>query len=592
MYDYKAPQRDIDFVYREVLDYETHLQSFPQYQDLTWDVWTAIVAETAKFSEEVIAPLNQSGDAEGCELEGGEVRTPTGFKEAYKQFAEAGWQSLIGEEEFGGQGMPQSLSTCLIEMRGSANWSWASFIGFGLAGAKTLKAEGSKELQQTYLPPIYSGETLGTMCLTEPHCGTDLGLMRTKAAPQEDGSYRISGTKIFITAGDHDFTDNITHIVLARIEGAPEGVGGISVFVVPKVLENGESNGVSCGSLEHKMGIKGSATCVMNFEEATGYLIGEPNKGLRGMFHMMNWARIGTGVQGLCHAELGLQKSVGYARDRLQMRSLSGVKNQDGPADPIIVHPDVRRMLLTQKAIAEGGRLLVAYCAQLMDISDDCPDKEKAKRAHEELSYLTPILKAFMTESGFESASLAVQCFGGHGYIKEWGVEQNLRDCRISMLYEGTTGVQALDLLGRKVLASQGEAMKPFMGKVATFCEDNADHPLAQQVGLVSKKLGDLTAKIGAAAMKNPDEVGAASVDYMMYSGYVVMAYLWAKASVVAQQKLDAGEGDSAFYDAKLKTAGFYFERLLPRTESLAKTMLSGASNLMDMDAEQFLSQL
>ncbi|MBR9804916.1 acyl-CoA dehydrogenase, partial [bacterium] len=421
--------------------------------------------------------------------------------------------------------------------------------------------------------------------------------LSTKAAPQADGRYKISGTKIFISAGEHDLSDNIVHIVLARLPDAPAGTKGISLFIVPKFLPDadgnaGERNQLACGSLEHKMGIHGNATCVMNFDGATGYLIGPPNKGLNCMFTFMNAARVGTGLQGLAHAEFGFQNSLAYAKDRLQMRALSGKKAPEKPADPIIVHPDVRRMLLTQKAFAEGGRAFSYYTGLMLDKLTKSQSEEEKKEAEELLSLLTPILKAFMTEVGFESANLGLQCFGGHGYIQEWGVEQNVRDSRISMLYEGTTGIQALDLLGRKVLGSQGEVLRKFTKIVHKFCEANKDHPtLGGMIGELAEKnkeWGDVTMKVGMAAMENLEEVGAASVDYLMYSGYVVLAYFWALSAVAAQKALDGGASDAAFYEAKLKTANFYYKRLLPRTTSLVATMTSGADVLLDLDAEHF----
>ena len=412
MYEYKAPQRDTHFVYQDLFDFSSHYQSLAKYEEVTPELWSSIVAEGARFAENVVAPLNQSGDEQGCSWNEGAVTTPGGFREAYQQYQQAGWPSLDFEPEEGGQGLPESLKVVLGEYLGTANYAWSSLIGFGWAASKSLRAYASRELCEMYIPKYCTGEWLGTMCLTESHCGTDLGLMRTRAVPNADGSYSITGTKIFITSGDHDLTDNIVHLVLARLEGAPAGTAGISVFVVPKFLDDngkpGERNGVQCGSIEHKMGIKGSATCVMNFDEARGYLVGEPNQGLRAMFLMMNAARVGTGMQGLGHAEMGLQKSAAYAQERLQMRSLGGPKNPDGPADAIIVHPDVRRMLLTQKAIAEGGRMLVAYCARLIDIYNAHENPEERKRADQQLSFLTPVVKAFLTELGFESASLEI----------------------------------------------------------------------------------------------------------------------------------------------------------------------------------------
>lgn len=592
MAEYKAPLRDMQFTMYELLGYEQHWQSLPKFAETGADIANAIMEENAKFCENVLAPLNQSGDAEGCHWEDGKVTTPKGFKEAYAQFVEAGWPSMTHSPEHGGQGLPPSLGLILNEMVGTANWSWAMYPGLSHGAMNTIEAHGTDEQKQVYLTKLVSGEWTGTMCLTEAHCGTDLGMLRTKAEPNPDGSYSISGTKIFISAGEHDMAENIVHIVLARLPDAPAGTKGISLFIVPKFNVGADGsladrNSVNCGSIEHKMGIKASATCVMNFDNAKGFLIGPPNRGLNCMFTFMNTARLGTALQGVVHAELGFQKSLDYARDRLQMRSLSGVKNPDGPADPIIVHPDVRRMLLTQKAFAEGGRMLMAYCGKLVDIISN-GDEASAKEADDKLAFLTPICKAFLTETGFESANHAVQCFGGHGFIAEWGVEQNVRDSRISMLYEGTTGVQALDLLGRKVLMTQGEIMKPFTKEIHKFCKANEGQPFVDKLAEMNKQWGELTLKIGMGALENADEVGAASVDYLMYSGYVVLAYFWALATQTAQAALDEGRGDAAFYQAKIQTANFYFARILPRTAALALTMTAGAGSLMDMDVESF----
>ncbi|EAR63096.1 acyl-CoA dehydrogenase C-terminal domain-containing protein [Neptuniibacter caesariensis] len=593
MPEYKAPLRDMNFVLNEVLNTEQHYQSLPGCEEATPDMVSAIMEEGAKFAERVLSPLNQVGDQQGCTWDDGAVITPEGFKEAYQQFVEGGWPSLAHETEYGGQGLPESLGILINEMVGTANWSWSMYPGLSHGAMNTLDAHGTEDQKQTYLTKLVSGEWTGTMCLTEPHCGTDLGMLRTKAEPQEDGSYKISGTKIFISAGEHDMADNIVHIVLARLPDAPEGTKGISLFIVPKHLPEtlGEDNGVSCGSLEHKMGIHGNATCVMNFDNATGYLIGPANKGLNCMFTFMNTARLGTALQGLAHAEWGFQNSLVYAKDRLQMRALTGPARPDKPADPIIVHPEVRKMLLTQKAFAEGGRALIYYCAQLVDKVKLAEGEEKAQ-ADALLAFLTPIAKAFLTEVGFESANHGLQIFGGHGFIAEWGMEQNVRDSRISMLYEGTTQIQALDLLGRKVLMTQGESLKGFTKILHKFCQaesDNADlaefiKPLVE----LNKEWGDITMKVGMKAMQNRDEVGAASVDYLMYSGYAVLGYFWARMAKVAQEKLAAGEGDAAFYQAKINTAKFYFERILPRTRSLVVTMQSGADNLMSLEEEHF----
>jgi len=598
MPDYKAPLRDIKFVMSELLNSESHYANLEGAEDATPDMIDAIIQEGAKFAEQVLSPLNQSGDREGCTWSESGVKTPAGFKQAYSKFVEGGWPSLAADPNHGGQGLPSSLGIVMSEMNGTANWSWGMYPGLSHGAINTLEEHGTEEQKQTYLTKMISGEWTGTMCLTEAHCGSDLGTLRTRAEPNMDGSYSITGTKIFISAGEHDLTDNIVHIVLARLPGAPEGTKGISLFVVPKCLPSqdgsaGERNALSCGSIEHKMGIHANATCVMNFDGAKGWLVGAENKGLNAMFTFMNVARIGTAIQGLGAAELGLQGSVAYAKDRLAMRALSGTKNPDSYADPIIVHPDVRRMLLTQKAIAEGARALIYMTAQKADIVQRSKTEEERKAADELLGFLTPIAKAFLTEIGYESASLGMQVFGGHGYVTEWGMEQNVRDARIGMIYEGTTGIQALDLLGRKVLMTQGESLKGFTKLVHTFCKENADNeqmkPFVEPLTAINKEWGELTMKLGMSAMKNREEIGAASVDYLMYSGYAVFAYLWAQMAKVAQDKLAEGSTEELFYNAKLQTARFYFTRMLPRTRAHAVTMLAGADTLLDMPEEAFI---
>ncbi|PAV26354.1 acyl-CoA dehydrogenase [Tamilnaduibacter salinus] len=597
MPDYKAPLRDIKFVMSELLDSEQHYASLEGAEDATPDMVDAIIGEGAKFCEQVLSPLNQVGDQEGCTWSEDGVKTPTGFKEAYQQYVEGGWPSMAADVEYGGQGLPNSVNLVMSEMVGTANWAWGMYPGLSHGAINTLESHGTEEQKQTYLTKLISGEWTGTMCLTEAHCGSDLGTLRSKAEPNSDGSYSITGTKIFISAGDHDMAENIVHIVLARLPDAPKGTKGISLFIVPKYLPGedgsaGEKNAVSCGSIEHKMGIHGNATCVMNFDGAKGWLIGPENKGLNCMFTFMNVARLGTAIQGLSHAELGFQGSLDYARERLAMRALSGPKNPEGSADPIIVHPDVRRMLLTQKSIAEGARALIYMAAQQSDILHQGKTEEERQAADDMMGFLTPIAKAFLTEMGHESANLGVQVFGGHGYISEWGMEQNVRDARIGMIYEGTTGIQALDLLGRKVLMTQGESLKGFTKLVHVFCKENADNEQMKEfiepLQALNKEWGEITMTIGKNAMKNRDEVGAASFDYLMYSGYAVFAYLWARMAKVALDKMAEGTEEEAFYNAKVETARFYFKRLLPRSRGHVAMLEAGADSLMSLPEDQF----
>lgn len=595
MPDYQAPLRDLRFVMDEMFDYPAHYARLPSGEDADPDTVAAILEEGARFAREILLPLNQSGDQEGCTWEGGEVKAPKGFREAYQQYVEGGWPGLSADAEYGGQGLPPSLAMILSEMICASNLAWGMYPGLSHGAADALRHHGTEEQKRTYLTKLIEGTWTGTMCLTEPHCGTDLGLIKTRAVPQDDGSFAISGTKIFISAGEHDLAENIVHLVLAKLPDAPQGSKGISLFVVPKFLpgtdgEVGERNGVVCGSLEHKMGIHGNATCVMNFDAAKGFLVGAPNKGLACMFTMMNDARIGVGIQGLGLMEASFQNSLAYARDRLQMRALSGPKAADKPADPIIVHPDVRRMLLTQKAFAEGGRMLVLYAAQLVDVV--ARGEEGHERADELLGFLTPIVKAFLTEVGFESTNEGVQVFGGHGFIQEWGMEQRVRDSRITRLYEGTTGIQALDLLGRKVLMSQGESLKLFTKEVHKFCQAEADNEalkgFIEPLVKLNAEWGELTMSIGMKAMEDREEVGAASVDYLMYSGYVTLAYLFARAVKCARHALSGSPSDAAFYQAKIQTAQFYFARILPRTRAHAMMIQAGAESLMAVSEGDF----
>ncbi len=596
MPEYNAPVRDMKFVMQELLDCESHYQTLG-YEDASLDMIDAIMAEAAKFNEQVLAPINQIGDQQGCTWTDGVVTTPDGFKDAYKQYVEGGWPTLSQPIEFGGQGLPYSLNTAIGEFSSAANHSFAMYPGLSHGALATIEAHGTDEQKAMFMPKLVEGTWTGTMCLTEPHCGTDLGMLRTKAELNDDGSYSLSGTKIFISAGEHDLSDNIVHIVIARIPGSPEGTRGISLFIVPKfnVTATGDiedRNGVNCGSIEHKMGINANATCVINFDGAKGYLIGEVNRGLNCMFTFMNAARLGVANEGVAAAEASFQGSLAYAKDRLQMRSLSGRKNPNGPADPIIVHPDVRRMLLTQKSIAEGGRALNGYLSQLVDIVEVGKDPAVVAEAESKLALLTPIAKAFLTELGLECTSHGIQVYGGHGFIKEWGMEQLMRDTKISCLYEGTTGIQALDLLARKILGSKGELIKPFAAEVTAFCTQNiTDDQMSEFIKpmiTIAPSWQKMTQEIGMKAMQNPDEIGAASVDYLMYSGYLTLAYFWAKMAKVAFDKLAEGTEDKAFYEAKIKTARFYFARILPRTQGHAACIENGAEAMMAHDVEEF----
>ncbi len=599
MTTYTAPLRDMQFVMQDLLNVEQHYQSLPGCEEVNGELIETILGEASKFSEQVIAPLNAVGDEVGCQmLDDGEVKTPPGFKEAYQQYVDAGWPALDQPGRYGGQDLPMSVGMAVREMNGTANWSWSMYGGLSHGAMETIDAHGSEEQKALFMEPLVSGRWTGTMCLTEAHSGTDLGLLKTKAEPAADGTYRITGSKLFISSGEHDLAENIVHIVLARLPDSPPGTKGISLFIVPKFIPNadgtiGERNDVRCGALENKMGIHGNSTCLLNFDGAIGYLVGEVNKGLNYMFTFMNFARIGTGLQGLAHSELAFQHSLAYARDRLQMRSLSGPKNPTGPADPIIVHPDVRRMLLTQKAFAEGGRALIYFASTQGDILTRSMDPDARRLANDVLGFLTPIIKAFLTEVGFESANLGLQCFGGHGYVSEWGVEQNVRDARIAMLYEGTTGIQALDLLGRKVLGTRGKALDPVTSFILDFCKRSRSRkelrPYLKKLVRLTRTWRSLTRKIGFAAMRNRDAVGAASVDYIMFSGYLLLGVAWAASARAAHWRLEHGTSEEAFYRAKIQTAEFYFAKILPRTSSLLETMSTGPDSLMKIDEQHFM---
>ncbi|MET4726576.1 alkylation response protein AidB-like acyl-CoA dehydrogenase [Lysobacter enzymogenes] len=594
MSTYKAPLNDMRFVLFDVLGAEAQFQRLG-YADATRDVLDAVLEEGARFNETVLAPLNAVGDQIGCKHDKatGAVTTPPGFKQAYDQFVDGGWSGLTAETKFGGQGLPHAAGVPLKEMIDAANLAWGNFPLLSHGATEALLHHGEEWQQEVFLKPLVEGRWTGTMCLTEPHCGTDLGLLKTKAEPQADGSYSISGTKIFITAGEHDLTDNIIHLVLARLPDAPAGSKGISLFIVPKVKvardgSVGEANAVRCGSLEHKMGIHGSATCVMNFDGAQGYLIGQPNKGLMAMFTMMNTARLAVGLQGLGLSDRALQNALRYSRDRLQMRALSGPKFPELPADPIIVHPDVRRMLLTCKALVEGGRAMGYDAALLVDIAHAAPEEKERAEADALIGFMTPIVKACLTEWGVECTYHALQCFGGHGYIAEHGMEQLARDARITTLYEGTTGIQALDLLGRKVMQLQGAGLQTMLAKIEAFCAQNeSNEAVSEFVAPLRKAAGEwlqLTMSVGKRAAANADEVGAASYDYLFYSGYVCLAYWWARSVAAAE----ASGQSQAFKDGKRETARFYFARLLPRTQAHKAAIDSGTAPLMTLAAEGF----
>jgi hypothetical protein len=601
MLTYKAPIADIKFLIEDVFNYYKHYKQHKDYEEASPDLVDAIIEECAKFSENELLPLYQSGDKEGCHFEQGKVTTPTGFKEAYQQYIAGGWPSLSHAQEHGGQGLPPSLGMVQSEMTGTANWPWAMYAGLSHGAMNTITSHGSHKQKEMYLSQLITGIWTGTMCLTEPQCGTDLGQISTKAEQNDDGTFNISGTKIFISAGEHDLTDNIVHIVLARLPDAPKGTRGISLFIVPKMRVNedgsvGELNNVTCGSIEDKMGIKASATAVLNFDNAVGELIGPRNKGLECMFTFMNTARIGTALQGICSAELAYQNSLEYAKERLSMRSLTGKKSPQKVADPIIVHPDVRKMLMMQKAISEGGRAMIYYTAKIVDEIAIAPSEKERIAADDRLGFITPILKAFLTELGSESANHGMQIFGGHGYIKEWGMEQIVRDARIATVYEGTTGIQALDLLGRKVLMTGGKSLNIFCKEVLKFCKNTSllsSNPHKRQmhrfIWPLSKSIASwqqYSIRLGIKAKSNRDIVGSASVDYLMYSGYVVMGYFWAQMAQKAYEKLADNCENRDFYRAKIKTAEFYFDRVLPRTKSLGKTMMANPKSVMQLDQD------
>ena len=594
---YNAPTRDMQFVLNEVLDIAKY-SNLPGFADATPDLVEAILEEGGKLATNVLHPINQSGDAQGCTRHAdGSVTTPKGLKEAYQQFSEGGWQGLSFDPDYGGQGLPYLLSVVINEMVSGANMAFGMYPGLAMGAANTILAHGTDEQKQTYLPKMVSGEWGGTMNLTEPHCGTDLGLLRTKAVPQADGSYKISGQKIFISAGEQDLTDNIIHLVIARIEGAPEGTKGISLFVVPKVMVNddgslGARNTVSCGSIEEKMGIHANSTCVMNYDEATGYLVGEENKGLKAMFTMMNEARLGVALQGMAISEVSYQNAADYARDRTQGRSLTGVKAPEKSADPIIVHPDVRRMLMDQRAFNEGARHWMYWSALYADLLHKSEDENEKQTADDYLSLMTPILKAYLTDKGYAHATNAQQVLGGHGYVKEWGMEQFVRDARIAMIYEGANGIQALDLVGRKLMKDGGRAWQSYFKEIDDFVADHKDvedlKPFVDGLGEAKARLMEATQWMGANAMANFDHAGAGSTDYLHLFALTALSFSWAQMAKTAIENRGKGGADDSFYENKLTTGKYFVERLLPDTAAHLAKIKTGSDTMMALPAEAF----
>jgi alkylation response protein AidB-like acyl-CoA dehydrogenase len=597
MPSYKAPVRDTQFILNEVLKINQY-SALPGFSEVTPDLVSAILEEGAKFVEEITQPLNQIGDELGCTRgEDGSVTTPTGFKHAYGQLVEGGWGALSADPTYGGQGLPHVISTAFEEYMISANMAFTMYLGLTQGAIAAITAVGSQAQKDTYLPKLVKGTWSGTMNLTESHCGTDLGLLRTRAEPQADGTYKISGSKIFISSGEHDLTDNIIHLVLAKMPDSPDSIRGISLFIVPKFMVNpdgtiGDRNTVSCGSLEEKMGIHGNATCVMNYDEATGYLIGEQNKGMRAMFVMMNAARLGVGMQGLSQSEVSYQNAVTYAQDRLQGRSLSGPKNAAEKADPIIVHPDVRRMLLNAKAFNEGARALALWGALQVDLAHKADSEDERQTADDLIGLLTPVIKGFFTDKGYENATNAQQCLGGHGYIREWGLEQFVRDARIAMIYEGTNGIQALDLVGRKLALNGGRALRTYLGLVSAYItEHKQSEEMREFVEPLESALGDLqksTSWLMQNALTNPENAGAASMPYLYVVGLVAIGYMWAQIARTSFDALTKDPQDKEFYENKLRTARYYSSHMLPETVVHRTRVEAGSKNLMELDAAAF----
>ncbi|WP_281991304.1 acyl-CoA dehydrogenase C-terminal domain-containing protein [Sulfitobacter geojensis] len=590
---YTAPTKDMQFVLHDVLNISA--ASTPGYEDLEPDFTSAILEEAGKLTSEVIAPLNAVGDTEGCRLENGVVYTPTGFKDAFEKVKEGGWTGLDMPEQYGGQNMPQVIGSAVGEMFSAANQAFTMYQGLTHGAASAILAHGTDQQKDTFLPKMVSCDWTGTMNLTEPHCGTDLGLMRTKAAPQADGSYKITGQKIFISSGEHDLAENIIHLVLAKIEGGPEGIKGVSLFIVPKFNVNedgslGERNGATVGSIEEKMGIHGNSTCVMNYDGATGYLLGDEHKGMRAMFTMMNEARLGVGMQGLAQADVAYQNAVIYANDRLQGRAVTGAEAPDKPADPLIVHPDIRRSLMEQKSFVEGARAFILWGATMIDAAHRSGDKD----ADGLVSLLTPVIKGFLTDVGYDMTVKAQQVYGGHGYIEEWGMSQFTRDARIAMIYEGANGVQALDLVGRKLAQDGGKHVMAFFELVKTFCKDNAgtdevfDKEFIEPLKAASKDLQSAGMYFMQNGMKNPNHALAGSNDFMHMFGHVCLGLMWAKMGLAARAALANGTGDAAFYETKLTTGRFYMARQLPATALHLTRIQTGADTVMALDAANF----
>ncbi len=589
---YNAPLRDMRFVLHELHDSAGLLRDIGR-DDVNQELIDSILEEAAKFATEVLLPINAIGDEEGCKLENGVVRTPRGFKEAYDQFRESGWGALASPAEYGGQDLPEIVSKMVEEMQCSANLSFGLYPGLTHGATIAMIGHATDELKAQYLPKMIEGIWSGTMNLTEAHCGTDLGMLRTKAVPQDDGSYLVTGEKIFISAGEHDLTENIIHLVLARLPDAPKGTKGISMFLVPKFLPTddgrpGRRNGVTCAAIEHKMGLKGSATCQLVFDDAVGFLVGEPNRGLAAMFTMMNAERLSVGIQGLGVAETAYQSAVAYAKDRLQGRSLSGVKAPDKAADPIIVHPDIRRSLMTIRAYTEGCRALSGWVAKALDLEAKATDPEQRQQAADFVALMTPVVKALFTDLSFDLASTAVQVYGGHGYIRDHGVEQLVRDARITMIYEGANGIQALDLVGRKLPAHMGRFMRGFFHPVQDFIEQNAADPNVVPLARAFGVLQQATAHIGQAGLKDPEEAGAAATDYLRLLGLVALGYMWARSAKISAEKLPQADGDASFYQAKLTTAKFFNDRLLPQTGALWSAIKAGKASMMELEDAAF----